>query len=95
MNAEASRAHAHLLIDRLPHSELPTAARFLEFLLLSPVDRALATAPVDDEPISEEEQKVIAHSQEWFANNEGIPFENVVAELGLTIEQLRNYRDDR
>ncbi len=42
------RQHAHELLKRLDASQLPTAVRFLEFMLLDPLARALATAPVDE-----------------------------------------------
>ena len=53
---------------------MTATVRFLEFLLLDPVDRALATAPVEDEAINEEEKQAVARSKEWFQHNEGIPF---------------------
>jgi len=68
--------------------------RFLEFLLLDPVHRSLATAPIEVEEISEEEEQAVARSKEWFKHNEGIPFEQVVADLGFTMEQVRNHRMD-
>ena len=52
MTADKQRAHAP--VDRDPADPMSDAVRFLEFLLLDPVDRALATAPVEDEEISEE-----------------------------------------
>jgi len=42
------------------------AVRFLEFFLHDPMDRALATAPVEDEEISEEEEQAVARSKQWF-----------------------------
>ena len=36
----ADKQHAHQLLDRLDPSQLPTAVRFLEFMLLDPVSRA-------------------------------------------------------
>ena len=68
--------------------------RFLEFLLLDPVDRALATPPVEDEEISPEEEQAVARSKEWFKHNEGIPFEQVATDLGFTLEQIRSHRSD-
>ena len=88
------RQHAHNLIERVPPDQITAAVRFLEFLLLDPVSRALATAPVEDEEISEEEEQAVARSKEWFQHNEGIPFEQVVADLGFTMEQIRNYRSN-
>lgn len=90
----AENRHAHTLLDRIPPDQLTAAVRFLEFLLLDPVSRALAIAPVEDEEIGEEEEQAVARSKEWFEHNEGIPFEQVVAECGFTMEQIRNNRLD-
>ncbi len=58
--------------------------------MLDPVSRALANAPLDNEPVSEEEEQAVARSREWFKHNQGIPFEQVVTELGFTMEEIRN-----
>jgi hypothetical protein len=34
----------------------------------------------------------VARSQEWFTHNEGTPLEQVVTELGVTMEQIRERR---
>jgi fructose-1-phosphate kinase PfkB-like protein len=54
--------------------------------MLDPVARALANAPLDDEPITEEEEQAVAEAREWLKHNggKGIPHAQVVAELGLT-----------
>ena len=36
----------------------------------------------------------VARSKEWFKHNEGIPFKQVVTELGFTMAQIRNHRLD-
>jgi len=33
----------------------------------------------------------VSASKEWFKNNRGIPMEQVAAELGLTMEQVRGH----
>jgi hypothetical protein len=88
------KQHAHALVDRVPPDQMTAAVRFLEFLLLDSVDRALATAPVEDEAIGEEEEQAVARSKDWFKHNEGIAFEQVVSDLGFTMEQIRNNRSD-
>jgi len=90
----ADKQHAHALLERVPDDQMTAAVRFLEFLLLSPVDRALATAPVEDEEIGEEEEAAVARSKAWFKRSEGTPFEQVVAELGFTMEQIRTASED-
>ena len=85
------KQHAHELVERLDAAQLPTAVRFMEFMLLDPVSRALATAPVDDEPLTEEERAAIDRSQAWFKENKGIPFEDVLADFGLTLDDLNTH----
>lgn len=87
------KQHAHALLDRIPNDQIIAAVRFLEFLLLDPISRALATAPFEDEEISEEEEQAVARSREWFKQNPGTPFEDVVAELGFSMEQVRDHKD--
>ena len=83
------KQHAHALLDRIPNDQIIAAVRFLEFLLLDPVSRGLATARFEDEEISEEEEQAVAGSREWFKHNRGTPMEDVAAELGFTMDQVR------
>ena len=85
------KQHAHALVDRVPADPMTAAVRFLEFLLLYPVDRALATGPAEDEEISEEEEQAVARSKEWFQQQRGIPFGQAATNLGFTI-QIRSLR---
>ena len=55
---------------------------------------SIRNAPIDDEPVTEEEDRTVAASKEWFKTNPGIPFEDVVAELGFTMEQIRGQKDE-
>jgi hypothetical protein len=89
-----TRFSADKQLDCVPADQMTAAVRFLEFLLLDPVDRALATAPVEDEEIREEEEQAVARSKEWFKHNEGIPFAQVATDLGFTMEQIRSNRLD-
>jgi len=47
---------------------------------------------VEDEEISEEEERAVARSKEWFKHNEGIPFQQAATDLGFTMEQIRSLR---
>jgi len=46
------------------------------------------------EEISNEEEAAVARSKEWFQHNEGIPFEELVADLGLSMDEVRNGSKD-
>jgi hypothetical protein len=80
------------LIDRLSPEKLSAVVGVLE-LLVDPLDRALAAAEIDDEPVTDEERRDIEASREWFKHNQGIPFEQVVADLGLTMEEVTDYKE--
>ena len=88
MSTVLDKQHAHELIERLEESQVMTAIRFLEFMMLDPVSRSLATAPVDEEPLTEEEEQALNASKEWFKHNQGIPHEEILAEFGLKSDDL-------
>jgi len=95
MNTELTqqqKQHAHGMIERLAPEKLSAIVGLLE-VMLDPFDRALAIAEIDDEPVTEEERRDIEASRELFKHNQGTPFEQVVTELGLTMEEVTNYKD--
>ena len=89
---QQQKQHAHGMIERLAPEKLSAVVGLLE-VLLDPLDRALAIAEIDDEPVTEAELRDIEASREWFKHNEGIPFEKVVADLGFTMEEIANHRE--
>jgi hypothetical protein len=88
------KQYAHELIDAMAPGQISTAVGLLE-TILDPVSRALANAPLEDEEISEEEMRAVAASKAWVAEHpgEGIPFEDLLAEFGVTAEELRHRQD--
>jgi hypothetical protein len=68
--------------------QLITAVRFLEFMMLDAVSRSLATAPIDDEPLTEKEQQALNACEKWFEHNHGIAQEEILAEFGLKLEDI-------
>ena len=50
------KQHAHELIDRMPVAQVSAIVQMIE-AMLDPVSRAIANAPVDDEPESEAERR--------------------------------------
>jgi hypothetical protein len=86
------KEHAHELIERLPPSQLTAVVGLLE-AMLDPVARAIAQAPLDDEPVTAEEEKALAEAREWLKDHKPIPHEQVLAELGITQSDIDNYRD--
>jgi hypothetical protein len=84
MDTATEKQHAHELIERLEPEDTRVAVRFLEFMLLDPVSRSIASAPVEDEEISEQEERAVAEAKEWLKHNKPIPHHKVLAEFGLT-----------
>ena len=74
-----TRQHVHELIDKLPPTQLSAVAGLLEAMIHD-----------DDDELTEEDRRAIAASREYFRKGgQGIPFEQVVADLGFTMEQIR------
>ena len=88
------KEHAHQLIERLPPSQLAAVVGLLE-AMLDPVSRALAQAPVDDEPETEGERLAVAEAKEWFKHHPGIPFEEVLSDFGLTVDHLKTHPEPK
>jgi hypothetical protein len=82
-----TKEHAYELIDRLPPTQLSAVVGLLE-AMLDPVSRSLVNAPLEDEPISEEETLAVAASKAWLKDNEPIPHEDVLTEFGLNSEEF-------
>ncbi len=81
------KQQAHELIERLAPSQISAVVHLLE-VMTDPLARSLANAPVDDEPVSEEEARDIAAARASLDRGEGIPHEKVLAELRLTSEDF-------
>ena len=70
------------LIDAIPSEGLETARRALE-PLADPVLLALANAPLDDEPETDEEREAVAEGRAALARGDTISLEEARRELGL------------
>jgi hypothetical protein len=90
MEAVSDKQHAHELIERVPASQITTVVRFLELILMDPVARAMATAPPDDEPVTDEDRRRFHDGQDWFQRHggKGVPMEEVLSEFGLKPEDF-------
>jgi len=92
MSTTDPKEHAHELIERLPPAQVAAVVGLLE-AMLDPVAHALASAPIDDEPLTAEEEKAVDEAREWRKHHKGIPHEQVLAELGITQEEIDNYKE--
>jgi hypothetical protein len=84
---KSERQLAHACLDLLPDEQLHAIKGLLESML-DPFSRMLANSPLEDEEISEEEERGAAAAVEWLKHNEPIPNEEVLAEFGLTLEDF-------
>jgi hypothetical protein len=80
MSAEGLEAKAHELIGQLNPGKLAAVVHLLE-VMVGDLE--------EDEEVTDEEEAAVARSKAWFQSNEGIPFEQIVSELGFTIDQVR------
>jgi hypothetical protein len=80
----SEREHAHELIDRLPEAQLAALVGLLE-AFVDPVAVALPSAPIDDEPESEEERLAVAEARDQLVRRggKGIPHDEAMRRLGL------------
>ena len=78
----------HSLVDKLAPSQLAALRSLLE-VMLNPVSRAVANAPVDDEPETDQERQAVAEATGWLQHNQPVPFEEVLADFGLTLEDVK------
>jgi hypothetical protein len=88
------KQEAHELIERISTAQA-SAVVILINSMLDPVDRAIANAPIDDEPETDAERQAVAASKTWLAEHpgEGTPFEDLLSEFGVTAEELRHGQD--
>jgi hypothetical protein len=84
MDVEAKR-HAHELLEQLSADQIAAVLQLLE-VMVEP----------DDEPLTEEDRRVVAASREYFRRNPdgGVSFEEVAADLGFTMDQIRGNQGD-
>lgn len=73
----SEKQHAHELLERLEPGQLAAVVHLLETM-------------VADDELSEEDRRRVAASREHFRKGgEGVPFEQVVADCGCTMDEIR------
>ncbi len=87
-NLTQQRHHAHAFLDRLPAGQLAAVCGLLESML-SPLDRKLALAPIDDEPVTAEDAAAIRAGMASLEKDGGVPMEEVLADFGLTMDDFQ------
>lgn len=84
-NAMSPRETLHRQIDALPEEDLPIVERLLAGLTATadPVLRALALAPLDDEPDDDDFDGGLTEAREAHRRGEGVTLEELKRELGI------------
>jgi len=78
--SEPDRQELHALVDHIPAGDLPAARKILR-ALADPVWQSILSAPLDDEPETEEE---LADVEKALSNPASdVPMEEVLREHGL------------
>lgn len=78
-----TKQQAHELIERMAPGQLTAVVGLME-MLLNPVTRSIANAPLDDEPVTAEERREIAVTCASLSRGSAISNNEVLAEFGLT-----------
>jgi hypothetical protein len=78
------KQQAYALIDQLGPGQLAAVVQLLE------------TMVYDDDALTEEDRHAVAASREYFRQNPqgGVRFEQVAADLGFTMDQVRGRNRD-
>ena len=83
------KQHAHELLDQLNSGQIAAVVHLLE-VMADPVAQAIANATADEEPLTAEEIQALDESREWLKHNQAIPHEQVLAEFGITQQEIDN-----
>jgi len=81
-NLNEERQQAHALLEMLPAEKLHAVRSLLE-VMVEPLARSLALAPVEEEEITPETEAALERARASLARGEGIPHEEILREFGL------------
>jgi len=81
-NINQERQQAHALLDMLAAEKVPAVRSLLE-VMVEPLARSLALAPVEEEEVTPEAAAVLDRARASLARGEGIPHDEILREFGL------------
>jgi hypothetical protein len=81
-NRTEERQQAHALIDRLTDEQLEAVRNLLE-VMVEPLARSLAAAPVEDGEITEATAAAIDRARASLKRGEGVAHDDILKEFGL------------
>ncbi len=75
------KEHAHALLDMLPEEKLTAVVGLLE-VMVEPLSRSLASAPLEEEEITPDTAAALERARAPLARGEGILHEDLQREFG-------------
>ena len=82
-NHTQERQQAHALLDMLPDEKVNVVRNLLE-VMVEPLSRLLALAPVEEEQITPETAAALDRAPASLARGDGIPHDEIRGEFGLS-----------
>lgn len=82
-NLNQERQQAHALLDMLPAEKLNAVRSLLE-VMVEPLARSLALAPIEDEEITPDTAAALDRARASLARGEGVSHEDILREFGLS-----------
>lgn len=87
LDLQQERQQAHALLDLLPPAKLGAVRSLLEVMIGD---------DGEEEELTEEDRRALRASDEYFRNGgQGVSFEQVVADLGFTMDQIRGTKKEQ
>lgn len=82
LDPNSERQQAHFLLDALPDEKISAVRSLLE-VMIEPLSRSLAKAPVEDDELTPETAAALDRARTSLARGEGIPHDVILREFGL------------
>ena len=76
------RQEAHTLLDQLPDEKLAAVRTLLE-VMVEPLSRSLASAPLENDELTTETAAALKRASASLARGKGIPHEEILREFGI------------
>jgi hypothetical protein len=68
-------------IDALSEDEARDALRYIEVRRVDPMLAAFLAAPIDDEPVTEDEERAVAEARQEYRRGEAVPLDEIRQEF--------------
>ena len=78
---QSERQQAHFLLDALSDEKIPAVRGLLE-VMVEPLSRSLAKAPIEQEDLTDETADALDRARASLARGEGISHDEIIREFG-------------